>query len=669
LDGAGEGAIHRLTDDRERVSQPAWSPDGRLAAYVRRREGKYREIWALNVAEALQRPTETEPVRLVSNFRTLDIEPDWSPDGQQLAYASSLGSYADPGDGDAVALAVHVMRVDGSEQTCLTAAGWPPSQPATGAAGVHDSDLFWNTAPAWSPLGDRLAFQSNRDGNNEIYLMSSSGASQQNLTRHPASDGSPAWSPDGTQIAFVSDRDGNEEIYVMDVAGTNVQRLTHDPGADKSPAWSPDGHWIAFHADRYSQVGANFDLHLVRADGSRVLRLTTHADFDGFPAWQPAAPPGLSVELPSESLPPDGGRSVPSEVAAWLQSSLIALDSVKPAPVLPVSSVGLGDLAPLADLVGEAQIVDLGASAFGYHEALSVRHRIVQYLVTELGFSTLVFDVSRADALLLNDYIRTGSGDAAQILAALDDPRWNNEEIRYLIEWMRVHNQEPRDAPVISLCSVEPDDPPAATDLIVASLLARDLNKPADTTIQSYYEYLSDRRERGLENARLCAEQAGPEAKYVLWTYHFRALATYVDNDYVRPFSRHPLAAEAIGEYLDQEPFVIGFRFGDGWLTAYDSLEQTRTLQEWLLPAPPPDSFEWIARRSGVLVFLLPLDDVWRDDPATSWLEQPLLTRQIIGVYDATQPEEHYAPVRFSRAFDAIVYIDRATPVQHRWGR
>jgi erythromycin esterase-like protein len=561
------------------------------------------------------------------------------------------------------------MRVDGSDHVSLTATGWPPAQPASGAAGTHDHEPVWDMAPAWSPDGDRLAFQSNRDGNNEVYLMSASGATQRNVTRHPASDSSPAWSPDGARLAFVSDRDGNEEIYVMSVEGSELLRLTDHPGADKSPAWSPDGQWLAFHADRYSQVGANFDLHLVRADGSEVVRLTSHSDFDGFPTWQPAARPGLAVELPPESLPADGGQSVPAEVATWLEGALIPLESLNPAPVLPGSLTGLEDLAPLADLVGEAQIVDLGGSTFGYHEALSVRHRIVQYLVHGLGFNTLVFEVSRDDAMLLNDYVRTGAGDAAEILAGLDDPRWNNEEIRYLIEWMRVHNQDPGDAPVIGICSVEPDEPLVPIDLIVASLLARDLTKAADGTYQSFYDYISARRQRGLDNARLCAEQAGPEARYILWTYEFRALATYVDNDYLRPFSRRPLAAEVLGQYLGEEPYVIGFHFGDGWLTAYDSLEETRGLQEWLLPPPPPKSFEWVARRSGVPVFLLSLEGLERDDPATSWLEEPLLTRQIIAVYDGNRHEEFFAPVQFSRAYDAIVYIDRGNPVQHRWGR
>ena len=57
---------------------------------------------------------------------------------------------------------------------------------------------------------------------------------------------SPSWSPDGSRLAFVSNRSGDEEIYVAKADGTGVTRLTRLPGADLSPTWSSDGKWIAW---------------------------------------------------------------------------------------------------------------------------------------------------------------------------------------------------------------------------------------------------------------------------------------------------------------------------------------------------------------------------------------------------------------------------------------
>src|SRR5262249_28599020 len=66
-----------------------------------------------------------------------------------------------------------------------------------------------------APPAGTIAFVSNRDGNDEIYVMNGDGSAQKRLTDNPANDESPAWSPDHARIAFTSDRDGNNEIYVM----------------------------------------------------------------------------------------------------------------------------------------------------------------------------------------------------------------------------------------------------------------------------------------------------------------------------------------------------------------------------------------------------------------------------------------------------------------------
>jgi TolB protein len=88
------------------------------------------------------------------------------------------------------------------------------------------------------PSTARIAFVSNRDGNDEIYGMNADGTGQTRLTNNPAWDSDPAWSPDGSQIAFVSDRDGNLEVYVINADGTGPTNLTNNPADDDRPAWS-----------------------------------------------------------------------------------------------------------------------------------------------------------------------------------------------------------------------------------------------------------------------------------------------------------------------------------------------------------------------------------------------------------------------------------------------
>ena len=69
--------------------------------------------------------------------------------------------------------------------------------------------------------------------------MNGDGSGVTDITNDPANDRSPAWSGDGARIAFVSDRDGNDEIHLMDPDGGHVVNLTVDPAPDTDPGWSP----------------------------------------------------------------------------------------------------------------------------------------------------------------------------------------------------------------------------------------------------------------------------------------------------------------------------------------------------------------------------------------------------------------------------------------------
>ena len=92
--------------------------------------------------------------------------------------------------------------------------------------------------PTPGPSG-RIAFDSNRNGNYEIYVMNADGTGQTKITNNSANDLVPAWSPDGSRIAFDSYRDGNFEIYVMNADGSGQTRITNNTANDESPDWSP----------------------------------------------------------------------------------------------------------------------------------------------------------------------------------------------------------------------------------------------------------------------------------------------------------------------------------------------------------------------------------------------------------------------------------------------
>jgi Tol biopolymer transport system component len=103
--------------------------------------------------------------------------------------------------------------------------------------------------------------------------MNSDGSGQTNLTNNPAIDSSPSWSPDGTRIVFETNRDGDFEVYVMGTDGSEQTNLTKNPAAyDIAPSWSPDGSQIIFRSDR---DGDRFEYkyYAMSADGSHVTPL------------------------------------------------------------------------------------------------------------------------------------------------------------------------------------------------------------------------------------------------------------------------------------------------------------------------------------------------------------------------------------------------------------
>jgi len=121
--------------------------------------------------------------------------------------------------GERVYANIHIVNRDGSGSVRLS----------------HPDNV--DAGPAWSPDGSRIAFQSVRDGNPELYVMNADGGGLQRLTDNPAEDGAAAWSPDGSRIAFETNRDGNWEIYVVAADGSDPTNLTRSSGQERTPAW------------------------------------------------------------------------------------------------------------------------------------------------------------------------------------------------------------------------------------------------------------------------------------------------------------------------------------------------------------------------------------------------------------------------------------------------
>lgn len=159
---------------------------------------------------------------------------------------------------------IYVMNADGTGVTRLT------------------NNSATDQYPSWSADGTKIVFDSNRDGNFEIYVMNADGSSQTRLTTNSSLDAIPSWSPFGNKILFYSSRDGNDEIYVMNADGTGQTNLTNNAASDVRAVWSPDGTKIAFESNR---TGSS-QVFTMNGNGSSVTQLTSSGS-NGGADWSP----------------------------------------------------------------------------------------------------------------------------------------------------------------------------------------------------------------------------------------------------------------------------------------------------------------------------------------------------------------------------------------------
>ncbi len=200
---------------------------------------------------------------LSGTARGLNITPTYSPDGQNIAYASGTDHGTD----------IMVMQVGDAS----------PSRRITVGKG---SD---NTSPSYSPDGRQIAFMSGRAGHPEVYTMDADGTNTSLLTEftygEQAYRASPDWAPDGRRIAYESRIDGLFQIMTIDMRDRTTKQYTSD-GQNEDPSWSPDSRHMVFSSTR---TGPR-QLWVLDAESGRMRQLT-HDAGARLPAWSPVLKP------------------------------------------------------------------------------------------------------------------------------------------------------------------------------------------------------------------------------------------------------------------------------------------------------------------------------------------------------------------------------------------
>ncbi len=196
-----------------------------------------------------------------------------------------------------------------------------PSQPPTPTPLPTATLLPTPTSIAEAGL---IAFNSNRAGNNDIYVMYADGSGITQLTSSSTDDRIPSWSPDGREIAYQSNNGGDYEITIYDLENGGIRQVTNNSCDDYNPVFSPDGEWFVF----YSDCDGNREIYKIRVDGSDRRQLTqTNQVYNWFPNW---SPDGQQITFSSnrsgkyEVFVMDANGSAARALARWLRLSILA---------------------------------------------------------------------------------------------------------------------------------------------------------------------------------------------------------------------------------------------------------------------------------------------------------------------------------------------------------
>lgn len=294
-DGSGPIALSLLTKvGSNSAADPQWSPDGTKLAFASARpldgsdgSGGTRNIWVINA-------DGSSPIPLTNNTaaQTDTFSPHWSPDGSKLTFASVHNAW--------------IMNANGSGIIPLT---------ALTTLGVEV------TSPFWSPDGARLSFTSSRalDGSDaanlnftfNLWVMKNDGSGATPITRLTAFGANAVggvWSPDGTKLLFFSERalDGTDlgnaapNVWAVKADGSSASPLTRltaaGAGTQENPAWSGDGSKIAFpsssalNGSDAANISDTINIWIMNSDGSvpkPITSLTKVPADNPIPLWQP----------------------------------------------------------------------------------------------------------------------------------------------------------------------------------------------------------------------------------------------------------------------------------------------------------------------------------------------------------------------------------------------
>jgi len=388
----------------------------------------------------------------------------------------------------------------------------------------------------------------------------------------------------------------------------------------------------------------------------------------------------------------------------------------------PIATLETGhtfyDLAPFGAAVNDSRIVALGEATWGTREVFQIKHRLLEYLVKEKGFSVLAINANYPEAVALDLYVKSGEGDPRVVLTGMLWP-WNTREALDIVEWMRQYNDAPATHRRLSFASFG-----IAPASVVAPRVVEYLKQcsPLDAiTAQTSYAALLDIESRLGDLYDDAAAKAAGNARAVIKLLEDKrdhliqasSAEAWRDARQQAEMARQAAMARTAGktsafasemmarnvEWLanDAHPGEKIVIWGDNSLVEYTAAEPGKTLTAWLrdefaehvyvaglaihrgellamgvrngqntglarqiIPDPVEPNGDSVLSAAGMPVFFL---DFRSGDPVSAlgrWLLEPHSFLDAGLLWNQDDPQSNWRPKVISKAYDGVVFLEEA---------
>ncbi len=415
----------------------------------------------------------------------------------------------------------------------------------------------------------------------------------------------------------------------------------------------------------------------------------------------------LSPEEHASELAADRARK--EAAIEWMREHAIRLAGAR-------AGSGFEDLRPLGKTVGDARVVALGEATHGTREFFQMKHRMLEYLVAELGFTAFGIEATLPEAFDVDRWVVTGEGDPQKALAALYFWTWNTEEVLDLIEWMRAWNADPAHSRKVRFYGFDMQFPVRAAKIALETLAGLDPKASAglrarlgpvtsafeaaglellpqsemnallaaagelQTILDGRSEALTARQgdeqaARARRSARVLVQSlemtATPNdfsirdramAENALWALEQEGpggkIALWAHNGHVATvpsFMGHEMRL-ALGEDLR----VIGFAFSQGAFQAR-GLQRGSGLTTWMAPPPPEGTLDAALAEAGLDLAALDLRALPAEGPVAEWLSGRRSSRSIGAIYGPEVEGSSFDPRPVREMYDALIFVKQTS--------